>query len=407
MGLSEESERPIRVSPLGGPPVEAQALEIVERKGIGHPDTICDGVAEAVAAALTREYRRRCGAVRHFNADKSLLVAGSVEHRFGGGTMLEPMRLVLGDRATRECAGKRIPVEDIARKAAIAWLGRNLPLVRPDHVAIEVALKPASPELAELFATSRDVLPANDTSAAVGYAPLTPVEKLVLALEGHLNGDDFKRRFPETGQDVKIMAIRTGRALDLTVAMPLLERDIPSEAAYFHKKREILAAIREGAAAGWHGPARVGFNTLDAEGTGIGGTYLSLLGTSAEDGDSGQVGRGNRVNGVISLNRPAPAEAAPGKNALSHPGKVYNLLAHRLAAEILGKVPGLREVYVWLCSEIGRPLDRPQVAAVQVRLARGARLADVSEPAAAIVVAALADLPLFVEELAAGEISVY
>ena len=62
--------------------------------------------------------------------------------------------------------------------------------------------------------------------------------------------------------------------------------------------------------------------------------YLTLLGTSAEQGDSGQVGRGNRVCGLISLNRPMSVEAAAGKNPVSHVGKIYNVLAHELAMRI-------------------------------------------------------------------------
>ena len=62
---------------------------------------------------------------------------------------------------------------------------------------------------------------------------------------------------------------------------------------------------------------------------GAGGMYLTVLGTSADGADGGQVGRGNRVNGLISLHRPMSTEAAAGKNPVSHVGKIYNLLAHR------------------------------------------------------------------------------
>jgi S-adenosylmethionine synthetase len=76
------------------------------------------------------------------------------------------------------------------------------------------------------------------------------------------------------------------------------------------------------------------FNALEEVGRCLGGTYLSLLGTSAEDADSGQVGRGNRVNGLIAMNRPMGTEATTGKNPVSHVGKIYSVLAHRLARQI-------------------------------------------------------------------------
>ena len=48
-------------------------VEIVEHKGIGHPDTMCDALAEAFGVALARDYRERFGRVLHFNVDKALL----------------------------------------------------------------------------------------------------------------------------------------------------------------------------------------------------------------------------------------------------------------------------------------------------------------------------------------------
>jgi S-adenosylmethionine synthetase len=146
----------------------------------------------------------------------------------------------------------------------------------------------------------------------------------------------------------------------------------------------------------WTSPAR-----------GIGGVYLSLLGTSAEDADSGQVGRGNRVNGLIALQRPAPAEAAAGKNPVSHVGKIYNVLAHRAAQRAHAEIGGLRDVCVWLCSQIGAPVDQPRLAAAQVVLADGVELEDVRGRVAAIVEDELARIPALTEELLAGQHPVY
>jgi S-adenosylmethionine synthetase len=87
--------------------------------------------------------------------------------------------------------------------------------------------------------------------------------------------------------------------------------------------------------------------------------YLSVLGTSADDADSGAVGRGNQVNGIIALHRPRGSEAAAGKNPVSHVGKIYSVLTHLLADQIYTQVSGVREVVVWLCSRIGDPVDRP------------------------------------------------
>jgi S-adenosylmethionine synthetase len=67
---------PIVVEALGIQPVARRRVEVVERKGIGHPDTICDSLVEAVSVALNRMYLAELGAVPHYNIDKALLIAG-------------------------------------------------------------------------------------------------------------------------------------------------------------------------------------------------------------------------------------------------------------------------------------------------------------------------------------------
>lgn len=95
-------------------PLETQRIELVERKGAGHPDSICDGIMEAVSVALCQEYLNAFGHILHHNVNKGLLIAGQTEPRPGGGFVLEPMRLVFADRAVSEHRGKRIDVGEIA-----------------------------------------------------------------------------------------------------------------------------------------------------------------------------------------------------------------------------------------------------------------------------------------------------
>ncbi len=359
-----------RISPAG------EAMEIVERKGLGHPDTICDAVMESVAVHLAQAYLKTCGRVLHFNADKGMLVAGQVACRFGGGSVLGPMRLVMGDRATFEWKNKRIPVKEIAEQAACKWFKRNLPRVKPlTDLECQVELKPASEELRSVAERPREPV-ANDTSATVGYAPLTPTERLVFQVERFLNGRSFKKEFPDTGEDVKVLAVRRGRDLTVTVAMPFLAPLIRTESEYFKRKTLAAGALedfvkRKG---GTGLSPHIFLNVLDQRGVGEAGAYLTLLGTSAEAGDSGEVGRGNRVCGIISLRRPASAEAAPGKNPAAHVGKIYNVLAQVLAKDIYKKVPGLLDVTVWITSQIGQPISSPQAVVVEVIPRRDVKL---------------------------------
>jgi S-adenosylmethionine synthetase len=335
-------------------------------------------------------------------------VAGRTEPRLGGGRVLEPMRLVYGDRATTAYQGRRLDVGAIVEASAQAWVHEHLRWVDPAvHLVFQNELKEGSPELTDLF--ERAVIGANDTSAAVGYAPLTETERLVLAAERYLNSAEFKGDFPEAGEDVKVMGCRRDRQLTLTVALAFVDRHVPSAQAYFERKRAIQAALEGHLAGQPHALDRivVALNTLDDPARGADGLYLTVLGTSAEGADGGQVGRGNRVNGVIALNRPMSTEAAAGKNPVSHVGKIYTLLTHQMAARVYTRVPGLREVYVWLCSQIGQPIDEPLIASAQLILQPGVALADVVPAVEAILQSELSNVPAFTKRLARGELPVW
>jgi S-adenosylmethionine synthetase len=381
-----------------------EAMEIVERKGLGHPDTICDAVMESVAVELAQAYLKTCGRVLHFNADKGMLVAGQVACRFGGGSVLAPMRLVMGDRATFEWKNKRIPVQAIAERTAYKWFKRHLPRIKPlKDLECQVELKPASEELRSVAERPKEPV-ANDTSATVGYAPLTPTERLVFHVEQFLNGRSFKKEFPDTGEDVKVLAVRHGRDLNLTVAMPFLAPAIRSESEYFKRKvlveRVLTNFVVRKSGTGFS--PHVFLNVLDRPGTGEAGAYLTLLGTSAEAGDSGEVGRGNRVCGIISLRRPASAEAAAGKNPMAHVGKIYNVLAQVLAEDIHKKVRGLLDVTVWMTSQIGHPISSPQSVVVEVIPRRGVKLEAVRPQIQREVQQAFAQMTSFCKALTRG-----
>ncbi len=400
--------RNIILESLSRIPVGEQQVELVERKGLGHPDSICDAIMDAISVQLCRAYLDTFGRILHHNIDKGLLVAGRTSPRLGGGTVEEPMRLVFGDRAIYELQGKSVPVGDIAEATAKAWLRANLRFVDADrHIVFQNEIKPGSPELTDIF--EREVIGANDTSAGVGYAPLSDTEKLVLATERYLNSTAFKAIYPEVGEDIKVMGYRHGHELVLTIAIAFVDRFIATEEAYFERKAAIQADVTEFVARQEHSIERVtvDINTLDEPSRGEGGMYLTVLGTSAEGGDCGQVGRGNKVNGVIALNRPMTTEAAAGKNPISHVGKIYNLLSHKIAEHVYDTVPGIREVYIWLCSQIGHPIDQPLIASAQLVLEPGLELAPIRGDVEAVIENELANIYDFTAHLARGEFSVW
>ena len=393
----------VQITPASQIPMSRQAIEYVERKGIGHPDTICDSVMEAISVALSTTYLQTAGRMLHCNTDKGLLVAGHTEPKFGGGQVLAPMRLYVGDRATDHFDETNIPIADIVEATAKNWFQEHLRHVQADeHLVVQNELRPGSAELVDIF--SHDKIIANDTSVGVGFAPLSETEHLVLSAEHFLNSNAFKHAFPEAGEDVKVMGVRHGRKLHLTVALAFIDHFIWEAATYFHRKSAIQETLTSHLQSKMHEVEvlEVAINMLDDPARGQDGLYLTVLGTSAEGGDSGQVGRGNRVNGLISLSRPMTLEAAAGKNPVSHVGKIYNLLAHQMADRIYHTSEAIEEAYVWLCSRIGQPLDTPWSTSVQLALRDDATLDDLEPDVNRIVQEELSGVYQFTNQLVQG-----
>ena len=400
--------RNIIVEALKQTPLKKQRIEIVERKGLGHPDYICDAVMDQISIRLSKIYLEKAGAILHHNVDKSLLVAGKTEPRFGGGIVKQPMLFVFGDRATSKINGEEINVSEIAVNVAKEWFRKNMRFVDPEkHVKYQVELKPGSVGLVDIFKRKGRFLGANDTSAAVGYAPMTTTEKVVRKTEQFLNLTEFKQRFPESGEDIKVMGYRNNNHLHLTVSIAFVDRYINNEEDYFDKKAKILEETKKFVMVNTDfDDVDVQLNTLDVHGRGLGGMYLTVLGTSADSGDSGEVGRGNRVNGLISLNRPFCSEAAAGKNPVSHVGKIYNVLTYKIARDVYEQVPEVEEVYIWLLSKIGTPIDHPAIAAAQVIMKGNNSLEAVRREIKEVLDYELENIDKFCMELAQGKIPI-
>ena len=311
-------------------PTFKKKFEIVERKGIGHPDTICDLLMNKVSIELSKLYLKETGAIQHHNMDKTMLVAGKTQNKFGGGKIIKPMKLILGDRATFSINGRVLPIGEFVIETSRSWFEQNLRRVKDKNIEFQLEIGSTSPELQSIFKKPTNIV-SNDTSALVGYAPFTQTESLVLKTEQYINSEKFKSEFPMAGEDVKVMGFRNGESIDLTIAIAFVDRHVSSFQHYFTKKQEMNQAITEFASK--YGDLKINseINCLDDKNKGMDGIYLTVLGTSADSADSGEVGRGNKANQVISSSRPAGAEAIAGKNPISHIGKIYNAMSFRLA----------------------------------------------------------------------------
>lgn len=289
------SNRNIQIEPIAGLAVEDQAVEIVERKGVGHPDSICDGVAEHVSEALAREYLDRVGTVLHYNTDETQLVAGSAAPAFGGGEVTAPIYLLIVGRATREYEGTKIPAESIALRAAREYLTEHVPeLSLGTDIIIDVDLGEGSGDLQEVFGDSGRMVPmANDTSFGVGHAPLTETEQIVRSSEHRLNGE-YAATHPELGSDIKVMGKREDDSIDVTVAVAMVDSYIDDMEDYRRSVHDVREYVNELAMEYTDRSVTVHVNTADDYEEGA--IYLTTTGTSAEQGDDGSVSQIGRAH---------------------------------------------------------------------------------------------------------------
>lgn len=357
---------------LETPPIARKNVEFVERKGLGHPDYIADAVAESVSAALCKEYLGRYGDVLHHNVDKVLVVGGQSKPKFGGGEVIAPIYILVAGRATTDVrtesgATETVPIGPIVLNATKTWLKNNFRFLDPEkHVIVDYKIGKGSADLVSIFKRRKEYPGANDTSLGVGFAPLSDTERLVLEAERYLNSPQLKSELPMVGEDVKVMAVRVGTRIDLTVAVAFVSKLVAGRSEYLNAKEDVKRRLEDLASKITDKEVVVHVNTGDdPSANDESGYYLVVTGTSAEHGDDGATGRGNRVNGLITPMRPMSMEAAAGKNPVNHVGKLYNVVAHLAAAKIVEET-GVEEAYVKLLSQIGRPINDPLVAYVGV-----------------------------------------
>ncbi len=357
-------DRNIVVSQTTGQHIEDFPVEIVERKGIGHPDSLCDGIAERISREYTKWCEKNLGGVLHHNFDKVQLVAGEVNVHFGGGELIKPIRIQIAGRGTPQVNGKLIPMDTIAIEAAKMHIRETMRYLDPNkHVVVDSYAGRGASELIDQVTQ----VVANDTSFGCSHWPRSGLEKIVYETTQFINYE-LINQFP-VGEDIKVMGCRNRDAITLTVALPFIASNIKNAAEYREAKSAAHLAIQKFSQKLNHRKIKVDVNTADQAKRGD--YYITLTGTSAEMGDDGAVGRGNRVNGLITPFRTASLEAAAGKNPISHVGKVYNIMALLIAQDIIAKVPTVSDASVYLLSQIGHPLDQPLMATATVYTKNG------------------------------------
>ena len=352
-------------------PVPMRKIELVERKGIGHPDSVADALAEEVSKALCKMYKKEFGTVLHHNTDETQIAAGQASPKFGGGHIIDPSYILLVGRATTNITDVKtkdircLPCKPTALAAARNYLKKTFPNLDVDsEVVLDARLGQGSDDLRGVYKSSKIL--ANDTSFGVGYAPYSITDRLVLTTEEYINGK-MKDILPETGQDVKVMASRVGNDITMTVACAMVDKYIDDLEHYKSVVEQMYDKVNQHAL-DIIGDEKINFkldiNTGDDYDKGV--IYLTCTGLSQEMGDDGSVGRGNRCNGLITPYRPMSMEATSGKNPITHIGKIYNVMSKLIAEDVAKKVSPEVEVRVRILSPIGKPVSEPLNCNIQL-----------------------------------------
>lgn len=349
-------------------------FEAVERKGIGHPDSLADLIAEDLSNRYSKYCLEKFGIILNHWFDKVTLSGGVSELGFGFSKQIKPVTIYLFGRVTESLGAERIPYEALFKESCEyvfnSVFGESFPL---DQLKLVVDINTAigadheksfyfPGQVAEL--KNKDNKASNDTVITTGFAPYTTTEKLCISLENFINSPAFKKEFGFTGWDVKVLATRTEGFYRITVCIPFIADKTPSIEFYNDRKREIQRKLEEFIKNSSLLSEKEGFeihlNTKDFGDK----AYLVPYGSALEKGDYGAVGRGNRYAGVISATRGTNVEAVPGKNPKNHSGKLFTILAHNLAWEFHRKTNLPCEITI--VTDNGRDLADPVLVHLNV-----------------------------------------
>ena len=398
--------RQISIEELRGDPTAEKDVEFVERKGIGHPDSLIDGIAEQISVDLSKRYIEEAGRILHHNVDKGLIIGGSSNATFGHGEITKKIEVIVTGRATEQFNGNKIDVNELAANTAYKYLKDHTRFLDVDNeVTIVPKIVRGSADLTDLFMRGNGVPLANDTSFGVGFAPFTETETLTLEIEKFLNSNEYKKKEPAVGEDIKVMSLRYKDNILVTLAIAFVAKEVKSLDDYLATKERVKKDVYALAKKITSKDVDIKINTGDNPEKGI--VYLTKSGLSCESGDDGQVGRGNRINGLITPFRKMSLEAAAGKNPVNHVGKIYNILATELAKDIVNNYPQIKECDVALLSQIGRRIDDPSHTNISIAVENKSEFEDMKSKARYIAESWLDRINELGIEISLGKYSVF
>jgi len=367
----------------GKPKINDSEYEVVERKGIGHPDNLCDAVAEKISVAYSTYCLKKYGVILRHMVDKVAILGGSSKVSFGHGEMTSSIRLLLNGRFTHKFKDEEIDYLNIVNKVVKDHFKNIFPLLDTDkwlkitdntHFSQGPGVVYSEDgttknERSQFFLVFDDKsvkhhnngFRSNDTSTTVSYSPLSDLENMVIVSEEFLDSPDFKKTHQYVGTDIKVMGKRVKKNIELTICIPFIAQFTPNQSFYVKKlkglKNLIIGTLKKdffGYSINVFLNTRDNFDNQDV--------YLTAIGSAVESGDEGAVGRGNRSNGVIPFTRNMSSEAPCGKNPVYHTGKIFTAIGDIIVEEIY-QLLGVENT-LYLTSQMGRDMNDPWQVAI-------------------------------------------
>jgi S-adenosylmethionine synthetase len=317
----------------------SEIFEVVERKGVGHPDSLADALANEVSIAYSKYCLETIGVIPHHNVDKLYIGAGHYRNSYGICERISPVIVRINGRMSSVFGDIDLNIEQLQVSAVRNYMRQVMPTVADDDLVIESnATQHTKVPYWFTPRNANDISDAtspkaNDTSVCIGHWPPTPAESLAYQLERYFWTEVAGYavpRFVEIGQDIKVMVVRTADHLEATLCVPAMSLrtasyDVYCEFMAEHEKNlQILANTLLIDSGLW---SMVRVNPYQRQ-------YMLGLGSCIECGEEGVVGRGNNINGIISTHRIHTLESWAGKNPVYHTGRVYGYMTAKLARAI-------------------------------------------------------------------------
>lgn len=360
-------------------------FEVVETKGKGHPDNICDTLAEKISANYSKFCLKKYGVILRHMIDKLSILGGGSKVQFGAGQMIAPIKILVNGRFTDRFGTNKINYIDIVNDTIKNYFKEIFPLLDvekylqiidnthhnegPGVVYNEDGS--TSNERKQFFeAVDRSDLErhnnhlrCNDTSTTVSYFPMSNLEKTVLDIEKTLNSYRYKSKYPWVGSDIKVMGVRKLNVVEITSCVPLISRYVKNLDDYILKLKNIEADISTISKKFFkNNEIKIYLNTRDNFDNND--LYLTVIGSAVESGDEGAVGRGNRSRGVIPFSRNFSMEAPCGKNPVYHTGKLFTAIGDVISERIYKELN--IENVVFCTSKMGDLIENPWNISVEI-----------------------------------------